>query len=88
MEVTHDISLAESLHAWVLLVPVTPCVEDRCSSSCLIILLGILECLGLEYPLGIVGVAAEFAFKACSRQWLQMYFYTTLLAKLPISRIN
>ena len=37
IEITHATCPAQFLHAWILLVPATPCVDDRCSSSCLII---------------------------------------------------
>lgn len=48
--------LAEFLHAWVLLIPVTPGFGDRC---CVLLtsdplILGALEHLGVELPLGVV----------------------------------
>jgi hypothetical protein len=69
LEGTHATGLAEFLHAWVPLpVQVTPCVGGRC---CVLLtsdplILGTLEHLGVELPLGVVGLAAEFAPKVCS----------------------
>ena len=34
--------------------------------SCQLLILGTLESLGVELPLGVVGLAVEFAPKACS----------------------
>ena len=68
-EGTRATGLAEFLHAWVLPVPVTPGVENRCCvllTSDLLIL-GPLEHLVVELPLGIVGLGAEFAPKVCSK---------------------
>ena len=50
--------LAEFLHAWVLMIPVTPGFGDRC---CVLLtsdpmILGVLEHLGFELTLGIVGL--------------------------------
>ena len=33
--------------------------------------LGVLECLGVELFLGVVGLAVEFAPKVCSGHWLR-----------------
>ena len=33
------------------------------------VVLGMLECLGVELPLGVVGLAAEFGHKVCSGHW-------------------
>ena len=58
----------EFLGAWVPLVPVTSCVgADVCvllTSDPMI--LGVLEHLGVDLPLGVVGLAAEFPPKVCS----------------------
>ena len=32
-------------------------------------ILGMLECLGVELPQGVVELAVEFTLKICSRQW-------------------
>lgn len=34
-------------------------------------ILGMIECLRVDLPLGVVGLAAEFAPKICSRHWLR-----------------
>ena len=44
---------------------------DRC---CVLLtsdpmILGVLECLGLEFPLGVVGLGSEFGSKVCSGLW-------------------
>ena len=62
---------AEFLSAWVPLVPVTPGVGDRC---CVLLtsdpmILGVLKRLGVELPLGVVGLAVEFVPKVCSGHW-------------------
>jgi hypothetical protein len=63
MEVTHATGLAEFLHTWVLLVSVTVGVGDRCCVFLMSdhLILGMLECLGMELPSGVVGLAAEFS---------------------------
>jgi hypothetical protein len=65
IEAIHAIGLAEFLHAWILLITVTPGVVDR---SCVFLMfhhliLGMLEGVGVELPLGVVGLAAEFICK-------------------------
>ena len=35
-------------------------------------ILGVLECLGVELPLGVVGLVAEFGPKVCSGHWLRL----------------
>jgi hypothetical protein len=37
--------------------------------SCDPLILGVLERLGVELPLGVVGLAVEFAPKVCSGCW-------------------
>ena len=67
LEGTCATGLVEFLRAWVLLVPVTSSVGDRCCvllTSDLLIL-GSLECLGVELSLGVVGLTAEFGLKVC-----------------------
>jgi hypothetical protein len=32
-------------------------------------MLGVLECLGVELPLGVVGLTVEFVIKVCSGHW-------------------
>ena len=39
--------------------------------SCDPLVLGVLEHLGVELPLGVVGLAAEFVPKVCSGHWLR-----------------
>jgi Na+/H+ antiporter NhaA len=57
------------MHSWIPLFPVTSGgVEiDVVPSSPLILsmILGVLETLGVEPPLGVVGLAAEFMPKVC-----------------------
>jgi hypothetical protein len=67
-EETHVTGLLEFLHAWVSQVSVIPDVGGRC---CVLLtsdplILGVLEHLGVELPLGVVGLAAEFVPKVCS----------------------
>ena len=63
--------LVEFLHAWVPLVLVTPTVGDSCCVflPCDPLILGQLEHLGVELPLGVLGLAVEFVPKVCS--WCQ-----------------
>ena len=66
-EKTHATGLAEFLCAWVLPVPVTPVLgQILCPPHLLISDPGVLEHLGVELPLGVVGLAVEFAPKVCS----------------------
>jgi hypothetical protein len=37
--------------------------------SCDSVILGVLEHLGVEFPLGVVGLAAELVPKVCSGHW-------------------
>ena len=68
LEVTCASGLAEFLHVCIPPALVTTSVGDRCrvllTSDPLI--LGTLECLGVELPLGVVVLAAEFVPKVCS----------------------
>ena len=66
--------LAEFWGAYVLLVTVIPDVEERC---CVLLtsgplILSVLEHLGVELPLGVVGLAGEFVPKVCSGHWLSI----------------
>jgi hypothetical protein len=73
-EETHATGLVEFLHAWVPSVPVTPGPSySWCWGRCCVLLtsdliLGVLEHLGMELPLGVVGLAAEFEPKDQPRQ--------------------
>ena len=68
LEGTHATDQAEFLGAWVPVVPITP----RCWGRCCVLLtsdpmiLGILERLGVELLLGVVGLIVEFKPKVCS----------------------
>ena len=53
------------LHSWILLVPVTPSVVANVVASSPMIL-GMLEYLEVELPLGVVGLGTELMPKVCS----------------------
>ena len=65
--------MVEFLHAWVPLVPIIHGVGDRCFVLFTFdpLILGTLEHLRLRLPLGVVGMAVEFAPKVCSGHWLR-----------------
>ena len=56
------------LHSWMLRVPVTLGIEADVVASPMI--LGVTEHLGIELPLGFVGLVAELLFKVCLGNWL------------------
>jgi hypothetical protein len=72
-----------------LTIPNHPSVGNRC---CVLLtsdplILGMLELLGVELPLGVVWLAAEFVPKVCSGHWprqirrLVSFFYFLSLSK-------
>jgi hypothetical protein len=70
----HATGRAEFLGAQALLVPVTPVFG---ADVCVLlnsdpIILGVLELLGVDLTLGVVGLAVEFAPKVCSGHWLRL----------------
>jgi hypothetical protein len=81
----HATAWAEFLIAWVLLVPVTP----RCWGRCCVFLtsdpmiLEVLEHLGVELPLGVVRLAAEFATRVCSGHWPRLLCVLSQFIGLP-----
>jgi hypothetical protein len=52
------------------------------------LILGMLECLGVELPLVVVGLATRFVPKVCSRYWLQEYFVNYAFVNLPVSKVT
>ena len=52
--------------------------------SCDPVILGVLEHLGVELLLGVVGLGAELVLKVCSGYWLRLEG-TCGLARVPVS---
>ena len=70
----------EFLGAWVPLVPVTPGVgADVVSYTSEPMILGMLEHLGVDLPLGVLGLAAEFKPNATQEEFYFSFMVLCLL---------
>ena len=50
-------------------------------------ILGVFECLGVDLPLGVVGLAAEFKPKVCSGHWPRLEELTKSLKRKWLLKI-